>query len=202
MAIGVLLAVGLTTAQPVAAACAAPSILAAPSEVGRGQQVQVTGLDWATECNDVNPSPEDKSGAPVSSVDLVIVQGEIELVVGNAKPREDYGFSTAVAVPAELAPGDARLEARAPQQSPGGYNATAPLVITEAEPVDAPPTTTPEDGGSVTTTSPVGAAADDVATVVDGEGNGRLPILLGLIGGVVTVLIVGLFASRARNARR
>lgn len=188
--------VGAVAAAPAGADCSSPSIVFAPTEVGRGQQVQVTGSGWGTACYDTGPPPAGVGplGAPIPGAEIVLTQGSNEWLLGTAVPGEDYTFSLAVAVPTAAEPGEAELRARAVRSTGFIDSPTPTLTITDAAPVDPPPSTT-----SSLEAGPAGVAAEDLDSVVE-DGNSSLPLILGGVGVAIAALVVGWWVLRARRS--
>lgn len=138
-----LLAVGLAAASPASADCPSPSMTFSPSEVDRGGEVIATGKYWGDNCYDTGPPPEGQGdlGEPLEGIEIVVVQGEREWVVGtvDAEADADYGFVTRIVVPRDAAPGDAQLVARRPETYLFVSNPDPMLRISSAPPTGQPP---------------------------------------------------------------
>jgi hypothetical protein len=164
-----LLAVGLAAAGPASADCPSPSMTFFPRDVDRGGEVIATGKYWGDNCYDTGPPPDGQGdlGEPLDGIQIVLVQGEREWVVGtvDAGAGDDYGFVTRIVVPRDAAPGDAQLLVRRPETYLFVSNPDPMLGISSAPPIDAPPSSRSEPGRTPVASGDAGAENVDDSTV-------------------------------------
>jgi hypothetical protein len=144
----VLLAIGLGTAvfaldgPPAGADCSSPTIEYPAGPVDRGQAITVTGSAFGDNCYDTGPPPPGQGalGRPRDGIEIVITQAGDEHVVAEGGADADYGFEVDVVVPADLQPGEARLQARVvdPTGTVSVFDRTdQPLLVSDAAPPSA-----------------------------------------------------------------
>ena len=152
-------AIGMISANPAAADCASPNVTFSPHDVDRGGEVTATGKYMGDSCYDTGPPPEgqDALGRPLTGVEIVVVQGDMEWVIATVDADEEYRFSAKVTVPRDASPGEAQLLARKPGHTPAVWNPEPVLRISDAPALPPPPTTDssprPSGSGSVESTS-------------------------------------------------
>lgn len=191
-----------TGSWPVAASCIGPSLTHAGGPAGRGQTITITGAGFGTECYDTGPPPagEGGLGPPRQGIELVLVQGDQQVVVATGDADDAYGFRVDVVVPAQFAPGDATLLARSTEDPAFGATSERPVVITDAVPTASPapaavatfgpaeaaPTTT--SAPSTTTTAAPTGSASPVPRTTEEEGGFPTTVVGGL---VIAALVLG-----------
>jgi len=136
-------AIGMISANPAAADCAGPTVTFAPHDVDRGGEVTVTGEYMGDSCYDTGPPPEGQGalGRPLTGVEIVAVQGDMEWVIATVDADEEYRFTAQVTVPWDASPGEAQLLARKPGRTPAVWNPEPVLRISDAPALPPPPTT-------------------------------------------------------------
>jgi hypothetical protein len=120
--------------------CSGPTIELQRHDVARGDTLEVVGTAWGTDCYDTGPPPSGVGvlGAPVSDIELVVVQADREWVVARGAAGSDYTFVVTVTVPTDATPGTASLVGR----HPGGtaYSPNQELQISELPAATGSPT--------------------------------------------------------------
>lgn len=190
---GALLVVG----GPAAADCSGPTVDWAPHEVARGGTVTVTGSAFGDNCYDTGPPPPGQGflGVPRQDLQIVVVQGEVEVVVAEGDADAEYAFEVDIVVPPELQPGPANLVVRVPE---GRVDPTAidGLTITDEPPTGTAATVVDfsvEPGDDEAEGEAAGPGDDDGD---DGDG---LPVGWIVAGAFVVATAAGaLLAARAR----
>jgi len=130
--------------QPAAADCAGPTLQYETGEFAPGGLVRVTGSAFGNNCYDTGPPPEGEGvlGVPVSDIEILLVQGDMEWVVAMGNAGNDYSFIVEVQIPLDASPGEARITARWNVDWEPYIPATEALVITDgaptAEAIDLP----------------------------------------------------------------
>ncbi|WCO68619.1 hypothetical protein PO878_07740 [Iamia majanohamensis] len=104
----------------------------------RGASITVTGRAFGTGCYDTGPPPpgEGVLGEPRTSIELLVVQGDTEILVARGSADDDYSFTVDITVPSGLEPGEARIETRADGDLGRPAELIPTLLVTEAP---APP---------------------------------------------------------------
>jgi hypothetical protein len=104
----------LATSLPASAVCIAPSISHDGGMVEAGDTLRVEGISWGDKCYDTGPPPEGEGyrGTPLSGIELLLVQGETDIVVAKGDADARYEFSVTITVPSELRPGQFHIRAR------------------------------------------------------------------------------------------
>ena len=162
---------------PAGADCSGPAIRYEAGSVVRGSTVPVEGRWWGDACwDDGRPPPgQGLLGRPITSIEIVVVQEPVEIIVARGTADEDYAFAVDVVVPAELEPGPARLIAR----WDGGRAAAMTgesLVVTDDPPIAGTEATS--FGPGATPPEPIGPADGDATprpAPDPGEATGTAP---------------------------
>lgn len=202
--------------------CAGPSITYEAATVDRGDAVVVTGTAWGDNCYDTGPPPEGEGalGVPTDDIDLVLVQGDREVVLASGDADDEYGFDVAVTIPDMAEPGPATIVARTDRTEAPAMQAGEPVELTIS---DAPTTGQIhqrqtfglDDGddpsGSSTTVAPVetddatleqGPSTSASAPGDDGaDGDDYAPIVWAVGGVVVLIATIGLIVTGVRDRR-
>lgn len=182
---------GTLAARPAQADCVGPSISSSATTVARGGSVTVTGSAWGTDCNDVNPDPDDSAlGAPATGIVIAVVQDDQRTVLAKGNASSDYSFTVALEIPSTLRPGPGTVTASLPATSSagpmGGVTARpVPLTISDTAP-------TGETQVSVTSfgpTAPVKPEPHGVAR--SSESSDSTTTTIWLLGGAAVVVIIG-----------
>jgi hypothetical protein len=206
--------------QPVAAACAAPTVTFKPARVTRGGVLTVSGQYFGDDCLDTGTLPPGVGalGTPLDGLLLAIDQGDKEFIVATGSADGDYEFRVEVVVPAGLEPGDATLnvlgagDARLTISPPIVISSSPPISSTEAPlatfgsepPRDTvpsgtdPPSVLPAEipDAPVATAPPLSAAP----TEDDSDSSDLQQAIAVGVAGVVAIAAVG-FAVWARSRR-
>lgn len=112
-------------AGPSSAACAAPLIELEPDSTRAGHHITVRGEGFASECNDVNPDPDDEN-PPVQDIVITFEQnGESRRLATVDADAQDYSFSVVLRVPDDASQGDALIRA-----DPAGESSSAEEQLT------------------------------------------------------------------------
>ena len=195
LGIGALVASSVTwmgMQAPAAARCLGPVISFSPEVVGRGQSVSVTGGGFGDECYDTGAPPGATGilGEPIEVVDLVLLQGDREFVVGHADADDQYAFTVTVVVPASLEPGSAQVVARLAEGDVPAYDdGPQTLTVTDAPPV----------GASTGEASPSASAIEATGSSSSDQGIGKIG-LLGTVG-LALAAIYGIAVMHRRRER-
>lgn len=122
-------------AVPAGADCSGPTIEYDAGPVDRGQEITVTGTAFGDNCYDTGPPPagEGLLGRPLTDIAVVITQDGVDHVVAEGNADDDYEFQVSVVVPAELAPGEARVQASGAPGIPAFDLTDQPLVVSDAD---------------------------------------------------------------------
>jgi hypothetical protein len=143
-----------------------------PEVAGRGEAVTIMGEAFGDNCYDTGPPPAGATGLlgePRQDIELRFVQGDSEIVVGEADADDDYAFTATVVVPASLEPGPAQIRGRFADGADVGSYKRGPQVLTVTE---APPV----QGVTTTTSTFIAPSGSEVALPPEpssDEGNGR-----------------------------
>lgn len=202
--------------------CAGPSITYEAATVDRGDTVVVTGNAWGDNCYDTGPPPDGEGalGVPAEDIDLVLVQGDREVVLATGDADDEYGFEVAVTIPDMVEPGPATIVARTDRTEAPAMAAGDPVELTIS---DAPTTGQihqrqtfgPDGGEAPTEPSTTMAPTDgDDATIEQGpstsapaddgdgdDGDGYAPIVWAVGGVVVLIATIGLVVTAVRDRR-
>jgi hypothetical protein len=199
LALLTLLAVFVSDADPAVADCGPATIDFSPRQVHPGGSLVVVGSAWGDECHDAGRPPpgEGVLGRPVTDVELVVVQGSSEWLVGRASANAEYRFEVTVTVPLGAEPGPAELVAR--HGGHDAYNADPSFLITGSSPTT---TASPDAGTTVATgaeAAPEPATSSMVAPAEPTDERSSAPWAW-IIG--VTALTVAVAAGGLRLIRR
>lgn len=174
---------------PAAAACIDASWEYEPTTVAPGERVRVSGSHFGDNCHDQGSLPpgEGVLGRPLSDIDIVVRQGDNEIVVARGAADQRYEFEVDVVIPTTLSPGEARLSVRSVALERLGYPGTArPLAVTDE------PAVVPVDGVKV--------FGPERPSVVDGGEGTLLPV--GVAVGAVIILVAVAFGWNRTRAQR
>lgn len=160
--------------SPAGADCSGPTIGYDAGPVDRGQAISVTGGGFGDNCYDTGPPPASEGilGRPLTDIEVVISQAEVDHLVAEGNADGDYEFAVEVVVPADLAPGEARLQVRWGSGTTWAVDRTdQPLVVSDAAATSG--------GDEVTTFGPEGGidapaseASNGPSAAANGDGDG------------------------------
>jgi hypothetical protein len=165
--------------SPAGADCSGPMIEYDAGPVDRGQAISVSGGGFGDNCYDTGPPPAGEGilGRPLTDVEVVITQAGVDHLVAEGNADDEYEFTVEVVVPADLAPGEARLQVRWGPGTTWAVDQTdQPLVVSDAAATsggDEVATFGPDGEGEATAgESGTGEAASAEAGEVDDDGSG------------------------------
>jgi len=208
LGLGAAFLVLVVGAPPAGADCSGPVIEYDAGPVDRGQAISVSGGGFGDNCYDTGPPPAGEGilGRPLTDIDVVITQAGVDHLVAEGNADDDYEFSVEVAVPADLAPGEARLQVRWGPDAGWAVDRTdQPLVVSDAAAAtggDEVATFGPESegGGEAPAGEPgTGEAASAEAGEADDGGSGGwsepgrwivAAVVLAAIAGVGSMVLV------------
>ncbi len=150
--VGLTLIVGYLVALPtqhVGAGCAGPTIVHDTGAFAAGDQLDIEGFAFGTNCYDTGPPPEGEGvlGVPVSGIEILLVQGDLVIPVAVGDADGNYEFMVSVTVPSDLEPGEFSILATGPQfgeawnQTQGVLSFVGSGVVSPAVVVDFAPST-------------------------------------------------------------
>ena len=139
------------TAHVAFADCMGPTISHDTGKFEAGDQLDIEGFAFGTNCYDTGPPPEGEGvlGVPVSGIEILLVQGDLIIPVGAGDADGNYEFMVSITVPSDLAPGEFSVVAsiggggEAWNQTEGSVSlissdVTFPAVIADFEPPNTP----------------------------------------------------------------
>lgn len=190
---GVCAFVGFTA--PAGADCGGPHMWFTPEVAGRGEAVTVMGEFFGDNCYDTGPPPDGATGVlgePRQDIELRVVQGDREIVVGEADADDDYAFTVTVVLPASLEPGPAQIRGRfADGADFGAYKrGLQVLTVTDEPPIEA-----------VTTTAAAPPSGSEAALPPEPSSDEGKASKIALPAGVLVLAILGAGALALRRRR-
>jgi hypothetical protein len=125
-----------------AASCAGPEVTHPVGEVDRGETITISGRGFGTDCYDTGSPPHGQGalGEPATGIEIMMVQGDRQIVVASGDADERYRFTVDVVVPAELQPGEVIVLAHSDEVLSGGPiigNARGERMIVSGAPAPA-----------------------------------------------------------------
>lgn len=125
--------------SPSAADCSGPLFDHRSGAVDRGSTLVVTGFGWGDDCHDTGdpPAGEGVLGNPLTDIEVVIRQGEVEHLVAIGFADENYEFEVEVPIPVDLEPGPVEVRVdSAGSLIPGDPFRAGELVVSDTPPVE------------------------------------------------------------------
>jgi hypothetical protein len=179
--LGAVLFVLVVDGAAAGADCSGPMIEYAAGPVDRGQDIIVTGRGFGDSCYDTGPPPPGQGamGRPLDDID-VITQVGVDHLVAEGTADAEYGFEVDVVVPAELEPGEARLQVRWGDGTAWASDRTDQTLVVSQAPSSA-------GGDVVATFGPEAAAPAEAAARPEPDGSSDVGPW---VGGAVVVLCV------------
>lgn len=125
--------------SPSAADCSGPLFDHRSGTVDRGSTLVVTGAGWGDDCHDLGdpPAGEGVLGKPLTDIEIVLRQGEVEHVVAIGFADENYEFEVEVPVPIDLEPGPVELGAESSgYPMSGDPSHSRELIVSDTPPIE------------------------------------------------------------------
>lgn len=178
-------------ADPAAGSCIAPVVSHAAGPVVRGATLTVEGRRWGDDCYDTGMPPPGYGvlGRPAQDIEVLVVQGEREVVVARGDADDDLAFAVEVTVPVDLAPGSATIVARDADRSLGIVD-DIPLTVASTYP--------PHWAERSSEPASFGTALPSAAAPADDDTSPWLRAL----GGAVAAVVLAALAVARRVSRR